>query len=94
MEQLQLFLELFRPYMTYENMRDLFALMGFLRIINKPLFTALRSYVESTETKEDDKQLEKIERSQAYKMFLFVLDWFASVKPLSDKKAVEKQEEE
>lgn len=65
------------------------SIVGFLRLVNKPLFTLLHSYVKSTADQNDDKKLEGFLNSSQYKMFCFVLDWVASVKL----KAPEKEKE-
>lgn len=86
-------LEPFHSFLqSYPNLSTLLAIIGFLRAINKPLFTLARAYVQSTATLKDDEKLDKIERSPQYKALLFVLDWFASVKPLSDSSVAPKEE--
>lgn len=54
--------------------------VGFLRVINKPLFSLLHAYVAYTSTDADDKALDEVEQSSVYKGLLYVLDWFGSVK--------------
>jgi hypothetical protein len=56
------------------------AVIGFLRIIFKPLIAAAHSFVAATDTDEDDRSLEVIERSPAFKVFAFLLDYTASIK--------------
>lgn len=86
-------LELFREFLeNHPNITTILAGVGLLRVINKPLFHLIRTYVASTETKEDDKMLEKVERSKQYKTFLFILDWFGSVKPTKDYTTKSKEE--
>lgn len=58
----------------------LFAAMGALRVINKPLFGALKMYARSTKTKRDDRLLRRLERSQVYQILSLVLDFSASIK--------------
>jgi len=58
----------------------LLAIIGALRVVNKPLFAFLHKLVEVTPTKRDDEVLEVVERSKAYRAFLWVLDFVASVK--------------
>jgi hypothetical protein len=62
------------------QMAAVFAVMGLLRIINKPLFTIIRAIVEMTPDKKDDELLDEFEGSNTYKAFLYALDWFGSVK--------------
>ncbi len=59
---------------------DFFMIVGILRIINKPIFEAVRYYVNLTPNAKDNELLEQIEKSPSYRAFLFALDWFASVK--------------
>ena len=54
------------PWLT-----TLVAVIGFLRIIFKPLIAAAHSFVAATDTEEDDRSLEVIERSTAFKVFAF-----------------------
>jgi hypothetical protein len=56
------------------------SIVGFLRLVNKPLFALLHSYVKSTSSEDDDKKLEGFMNSSQYKLFCFVLDWVTSVK--------------
>lgn len=56
------------------------SLVGTLRLINKPLFALAHKFVKLTPFHIDDLVLEKVESSFFYKAFLFVLDWFASIK--------------
>lgn len=87
-----IFLDFFRDILAaHPDITTILALVGLLRAINKPLFALMRAYVAKTQSKKDDKLLEKIERSKHYKTFLFLLDWLGSVKPLADRK--EKSEE-
>lgn len=54
--------------------------IGFLRLINKPLMTAIKSYVLFTPSKTDDLLLEKIEKSKTYVAIVFIIDWLGSIK--------------
>lgn len=54
--------------------------IGFLRLINKPLFGLLRMVVGATSTKKDDEILSAVEESKFYKMLTYALDWFGSIK--------------
>ena len=50
------------------------------RLILKPTMTWLHSIAEATETKKDDELIAKVETSSIYKLVVFLLDWFASIK--------------
>jgi len=54
--------------------------LGVLRLINKPLFTIIKTITAATKTPKDDAVVEKIETSKAYKWFEFVLDYVGSIK--------------
>ena len=54
--------------------------VGVLRLINKPLFALLRQYVNLTPDKKDNELLDQVEKSKAYQVFLFAIDWLASIK--------------
>lgn len=74
-------LEWFRS-LTTDNTAVVFIIwiVGLLRVVNKPLFAGIRSYVQSTESKEDDEMLDAVERSKTYRLVSFILDWTTSVK--------------
>lgn len=55
-------------------------IVGFVRLINKPLFAILHYLVLMTPFNADDMYLNKVESSKAYKAFCFVLDWITSIK--------------
>ncbi len=54
--------------------------VGFLRFVNKPLFTLLHKFFSITPWQWDEKFLNRIEQSRYYNTFSFMLDWFASIK--------------
>lgn len=56
------------------------AVIGALRLINKPLFALLHTIVDVTATEIDNRYLKMIEESKLYKGFLFILDYLGSVK--------------
>jgi hypothetical protein len=56
------------------------AVVGVLRLINKPLFSFLRVVTAATKTPSDDAFLDKVETSKVYKTVSYVLDWFGSIK--------------
>lgn len=61
-------------------MGTILMIIGFLRLVNKPLFTILHIIVGATPTKKDDEILDNVEKSKFYKWFVYILDWFGSVK--------------
>lgn len=65
---------------SYPLLNDFLVVVAILRLINKPLFLLLQRFVKLTPTKSDDTWLNAVENSTAYKVFLFALDWLASVK--------------
>ena len=77
----------------YPHISTVLVVVGILRIINKPLFALLHVIVQSTKSEKDDQALEKVEKSIVYKIFLFLLDWFASFKIPETKPAEEKKDE-
>lgn len=54
--------------------------MGGLRIIFKPLMALLHSIADVTATDKDNQALDSAEKSTAWKVVLFLVDWFASIK--------------
>ncbi len=56
------------------------SIIGSLRVLIKPLMEALKVIVSITPSKSDDKIPEQVEKSKAYKVVIFCLDWFASIK--------------
>lgn len=54
--------------------------VGACRLLVKPIFSVLHAMVKTTPTQSDDAMLEKVESSKVMKAFLFLLDWFLSVK--------------
>lgn len=54
--------------------------MAALRFIGKPLMTAIETYVRNSPSKKDDAVLEEVERSQAFVIGCWLLDFIASVK--------------
>jgi hypothetical protein len=64
----------------YPTAASILAIIGALRVINKPLFAFLNAVVNVTQFSWDNELLRKIEGSGAYKAFLFVMDWLGSVK--------------
>lgn len=54
--------------------------IGALRLVMKPVMSALRSYVDYTATPDDNAKLDAVEASKIYTTVCYVLDWIASVK--------------
>lgn len=57
-------------------------LVGAARVLNKPFFSLLHAHVAKTPGKYDDELLAKVENSKALRVFLWLADLLASVKPL------------
>lgn len=64
----------------YPMLMTLFLVIGFMRVINKPLFSFLNTLVKATPTVRDDEILAVVEQSKIYKTIAFILDWTASIK--------------
>lgn len=54
--------------------------MGFSRIIFKPVFTIVQAVVDATPTDADNKALDDFKASKSYSFIVWLLDYFASVK--------------
>ena len=60
---------------------SLFAVIGSLRVVFKPLFSFLGAITEFTYwTKKDDELLVKVMESKVYKAIAYALDYIASIK--------------
>jgi uncharacterized membrane protein required for colicin V production len=62
-------------------------IIGFLRMIMKPVMTILQAYVKLTPYDSDDKWLESFEQSKSYKLVVYLMDWVLSVKMPEKSKA-------
>lgn len=51
-----------------------------MRLVFKPLFSVLRTYVDMTSSLKDNEWLNKIESHPITKGILYALDWIASIK--------------
>lgn len=65
---------------NYSVAIQIVAIVGTLRLLVKPLMTILEVVVKLTPTKADDKLPEVVKNHKAYKLVVYLLDWFASVK--------------
>ena len=54
--------------------------IGFLRTVFKPTMTWLHTIADATPTTKDNEALAKAENSKFYSIFVFALDWLASIK--------------
>ena len=72
--------------LKYPAMRTIMFIFVTLRLVNKPLFSALKKFADLTQTQVDNKVVDKVLNSQAYKIISYVLDLGASVKLPSAKK--------
>lgn len=60
--------------------------VGFLRLLIKPIVEMLRARVRATADPSDDARLARAEASWWWKTILFLLDWTASIKPITPAK--------
>jgi hypothetical protein len=58
------------------------AIVGTLRLFVKPIIAAVEAAIKESASKKDDVILEKVQANGIYKVLLFLLDLFASIKPL------------
>lgn len=65
---------------AYPEFTVFMTVMGTARMVNKPLFTVIQKFVDSTETKVDNEWWANAQKHPAMRSFLWVLDWTASVK--------------
>jgi hypothetical protein len=57
-----------------------FAVIGTLRAVFKPLFALAEAFVKSTESTKDDEVLAGVKASSIYKIVAFLLDYLGSIK--------------
>lgn len=57
------------------------AFVGSARVVIKPILSLVRIVVTQTPSKSDDEFLDRWEKSKVWAVFLYVLDWLASLKP-------------
>ena len=62
------------------NLSVVLTVIGFFRVIFKPLMTLIEKVVEATPTKSDDERLAKIKESKVYKGVAWVVDYLLPVK--------------
>ena len=55
-------------------------IIGSLRVFIKPIMAAVETYVLYTPKTKDDEKLAKLKDSKGYKTFVFIMDWFVSIK--------------
>lgn len=65
---------------NFPGIVEVLAIVGVLRVINKPLLALLHAYTGATSSTADDALLNNMEQSKIYTGFLFVLDWLGSIK--------------
>jgi hypothetical protein len=56
------------------------AAIASLRLVFKPLMSAIEAFVKSSPSTDDDAVLENVEHSKAFKVLAYLLDWLGSVK--------------
>jgi hypothetical protein len=64
----------------YPIVASILAVIGGLRLVFKPVMTAIEAVVAATPTKKDDLALEKTKDSAIYKAFVWLVDYLSSVK--------------
>ena len=64
----------------YPHLSTILMIVGFLRLVIKPIMTILKAYVAITPSNKDNETLDKIFNSKYWKRFLFILDWLTSIK--------------
>lgn len=69
--------DLFQNYPWFGN---LVIFMGMARMICKPLFTLIDAVIVATPSKHDDQIWSDVKGSKAMSMFLWLIDYLASVK--------------
>jgi len=57
-----------------------FTFIGVLRFFVKPIMALIEAYVKVSKSTSDDLAYEKASNSKWYKVIVFVLDWFGSIK--------------
>jgi hypothetical protein len=68
-------------------------LVGTMRIVFKPIMTAVEKIVSDTENKKDDEVLKKVKGHFLYRWFVFLMDFILSIKIDHVAKAVKKAPE-
>ena len=64
----------------YPLLISILGVVGVLRLIFKPLFYFFHEFVLATPTKRDDDFLMKVEKSKAYSVIVFLVDYLGSIK--------------
>ena len=74
-------MELINQLMTqFPIVATILAVIGGLRVIFKPIMTAIEAIVAATPSDKDNLVVEGIKANVLYKGFVWILDFFASVK--------------
>lgn len=79
------FAEFLKPYLIgfaekQPVVLSILGVIGFMRLIMKPLFDFAKAVVAATSSKKDDEFLAKVEASSIYKVLAYIIDWLGSVK--------------
>lgn len=64
----------------YPIIVTIFAVMGVMRTLFKPLMTFVHAYVAATPSTKDDLKLEKFKEGKAFKVINFLVDYIFSIK--------------
>ena len=74
---MEAFIELIKEYPWFAN---LVMIIGTLRVVMKPLFSLIDAITTATPTKEDDAAWKGVKESKAMGLFIWLIDYVASVK--------------
>jgi len=64
----------------YPIIATIVIIIGSLRIVFKPIMSAIKNYTDQTESKADDEALAKFEGSKFYNGLVWFLDFAGSIK--------------
>ena len=64
----------------YPVVSSILVVVGALRLVFKPIMTAIAAIVEVTPSKKDDDLLVKAQSSAVYKAIVWAIDYLASIK--------------
>ncbi len=71
---------------THPIVATIFGIMAMARILIKPAFSFARAIADATPSPADNKFIDDVEHSKAYKTFAYILDLFTSIKLIPPKK--------
>ena len=74
---MEAFIELIKEYPWFAN---LVMIIGTLRVVMKPLFSLIDAVTAATPNKQDDAAWKGVKESKAMSLFIWLIDYVASVK--------------